>query len=66
VFCRKYATQECFVVEIFSLGDVFFKSYLAAQPKNFYVLFSARNQAKCTFYLPPLLLPFGVLACFVA
>jgi hypothetical protein len=29
-------------------------------------LFSARNQAKSTFYLPPLLLPFGGLACFVA
>jgi hypothetical protein len=26
-------------------------------------MFSARNQAKCTFYLPPY---FGGLACFVA
>jgi hypothetical protein len=40
---------------------------LANQKKTFMQeLFSARNQTKRTSYLPPLVLPFGGLACFAA
>jgi hypothetical protein len=48
----------------------FLKVFLSwPNPKNkqfMKELFSARNQANSTFYHPPLLLPFGGLACFVA
>jgi hypothetical protein len=47
---------------------MFFQSFnkLVIQKTLMKELFSVRNQAKCIYYLPPLLLPLGGLACFVA